>query len=341
MSPLPRGKGGREYASQLRATTRAASGTARARCNLMRTLLLASCLVLAAACSSNLPGDDSVGDDSSSADADPNTGDRLTVVTPPITLAPSEEVTKCYHFLMPNTGEVGVKRWASTMTPGSHHMILYLGTEASQPPGTIDDCGNVGGFNSVWTYAAQNPVAESRMPEGVGMTVAAMQPGVIQMHYLNASDGPLDAHVELTADLYAAGASFQKAQPYITFNTNISIPPMSNGSAGGTCAIPAGAQFFAMSTHAHKQATHTEVKDGTAMVFESDNWDDPGSASWQTAPFYTFGSGNLTYRCDYYNPTNRTITVGESAATDEMCMAVGYYFPANRPSFCLNSAVLQ
>jgi hypothetical protein len=32
-----------------------------------------------------------------------------------------------------------------------------------------------------------------------------------------------------------------------------------------------------------------------------------------------------------------TITVGESAELNEMCMAVGYYFPATSQTFCLNS----
>ena len=305
------------------------------RTTVWSTLFL--CLGIAACGSGGGPGDDST----TGADADNNNGERLSVVTPPITLAPSEEVTKCYHFLMPNTGEVAVKRWASMMTPGSHHMILFMGTQASQPAGTIDNCGNVGGFDSVWTYAAQNPVAQSALPDGVGMTITAMQPAVIQMHYLNASDQTIDAHVELTADLYPAGTSYQKAQPYITFNTQINIPPMSNAEVSGTCRVPAGAKFFAVSTHAHKQAIHTEVKDGTAMVFESDNWDDPGSRDWDAEPFYTFASGNLTYRCQYHNPNNYSIQVGESAATDEMCMAVGYFFPANQPSFCLNSSVLQ
>jgi hypothetical protein len=31
------------------------------------------------------------------------------------------------------------------------------------------------------------------------------------------------------------------------------------------------------------------------------------------------------------------VTEGQSAATDEMCMAVGYFFPATAPKFCINS----
>jgi len=45
-------------------------------------------------------------------------------------------------------------------------------------------------------------------------------------------------------------------------------------------------------------------------------------------PFFTFPNSTLTYQCDYVNPNNRTIVTGNNADTDEMCMVVGYYFPA-------------
>ena len=74
------------------------------------------------------------------------------------------------------------------------------------------------------------------------------------------------------------------------------------------------------------------------MVFESADWEHPG-AKEMDSPFYSFQSGKLTYECTYDNASNRTITTGESAATDEMCMASGYYFPSNTPKFCFNNIV--
>ena len=57
-------------------------------------------------------------------------------------------------------------------------------------------------------------------------------------------------------------------------------------------------------------------------------------------PFYQFASGRVTYACTYDNKgsnANRTVTSGSSAETDEMCMATGYYFPATKSLFCLDS----
>jgi hypothetical protein len=39
----------------------------------------------------------------------------------------------------------------------------------------------------------------------------------------------------------------------------------------------------------------------------------------------------------FNSSTTRTITTGDSAQTDEMCMASGYFFPATKPVFCYNT----
>jgi hypothetical protein len=260
------------------------------------------------------------------------------ITTPDITIEAGQEITYCYHTTIQTTRTVGVKKWSSTMTPGSHHLIMFMGSD--KPDGTIEtDCGFGNGFPlPVWTYSAQTPVQEAMMPAGVGMTIPAGTRVFIQMHYLNTSDEPIQAHVQIDAETYPEAETYTPASAYVTFNTQISIPPNATATAGGQCALPPNVKFFTVSTHAHKQAVHTQVNDGTEIVFQSDNWEHPGAADWRANPNYTFSSGTLTYRCDYDNPTGRTIRTGDSAATDEMCMAVGYFFPADGPLYCINSS---
>jgi hypothetical protein len=266
------------------------------------------------------------------------------IVTPDIRLAAGEEKTYCYFTTLGIDQVAGVKRWSSKMTPGSHHMILYFTDTATQPDGTItESCGVTGGGLTnapVWTYAAQTVEGEMKMPDGVGMTVKAKQPLFVQMHYLNASPNPLDAHVTINADTWAAGESYKAAAAYVTFNTMIDIAAGQTGSAQGSCTVPPTASFFTLSTHAHQFATHTEVKDGASTVFASDDWEHPGAADWMTAPHYSFSSGKMTYRCDYMNFSSARVKTGDSAKTDEMCMAVGYFFPAAKPIRCINSFVV-
>jgi hypothetical protein len=305
-----------------------------------RSTWILGCLFLfVVGCGGSTTGDDVVGDDTPPGDDvidPPASGFQL--ISPDITLARGVETTKCWYFQTPNTVDLGVKHWESTMTPGSHHMIVFFSNDKQEEPGTItDNCGFTGGgpTAAVWTYSAQEPHAEQPLPDGVGMTVGAGQYGFIQMHYLNTTEGDLSVHVTLNVDTYAEGAEYISAAPYITFNNDIVIPPNSDATFSGSCTVPTDKDFYQLGTHAHKQATHMQVENGTTMVFETDSWSEPGGVTWLASPFQRFDSGKLNYSCDYHNPTNRTIYTGDSAATDEMCMAVGYMFPATTPTVCV------
>jgi hypothetical protein len=286
------------------------------------------------------------------------------LMSPTIDIDPGAEVTYCYYFRTPNTGELLIQRWASHMTPGSHHMILYLTPTDQQPPGTMSptNCGITKGTGGpVWTYSAQTPDAESQLPSDdgngnpVGQVIKARQSGFLQMHYLNATDSVIHAHVELNAYAYPDSVQVTPAAPFVTSNLDIQLMPGSPtnptmGMVNGSCPVPLDPtgkppRFFMMTTHTHKQGVHTFVKDGATTVFDSMNWEHPGTAIWPTPPtsqFYTFKSDTLFYQCEYLNPNNRTILTGDSAATDEMCMAIGYFFPAagGIGHFCLNSAIV-
>ena len=128
----------------------------------------------------------------------------------------------------------------------------------------------------------------------------------------------------------------------MTYNGDIAIPAGAVGHVESkSCSVPVGAKFWLMSTHAHKQATSTAVKNGTQVAFSSTDWEHPGVKAWMTpAAFYSF-TDKMTYECTYTNESNRIIDDGDSAQTDEMCMATGFYFvPGGNatPRFCYNES---
>jgi hypothetical protein len=274
------------------------------------------------------------------------------IVTSAVDINPGVEATYCYYFRTPNTTELAIQKWASHMTAGSHHMILYFTSSEYGKPGTLDDrCGfATGGVGPVWTYSAQTADAEAALPRDdgngvpVGQPVKAGQLGFIQLHYLNATDDVIHAQVTLNAIAYDEGVKVTPAAPFVTYHTGIKLEPgnpvnPTPGTVSGSCDIGADAKFYTMSTHTHKQGVHTFVKDGADMVFESRSWEHPGAMTRERPPFFSFTSGKLTYQCEYLNPNNYMIEDGDSAATAEMCMAVGYYFPAvgGTGHLCLNS----
>ncbi|MFT3696628.1 MAG: hypothetical protein QM831_26040 [Kofleriaceae bacterium] len=263
-----------------------------------------------------------------------------------MTLQPGDEVTKCFYFHTSNTTMKPISKWVAHMSPGSHHMIMYFPQNGQNAgaDGTIDEaCNN---NIPIWIFASQQQDLTLQFPtdDGNGQPLAqevpANQAAYFQMHYINTTDQPMTVHVELNA--YATTATtYTKTSPFVTYQFNISIPPDAVGTTvTQSCTPPAGVKFWEMSTHAHKQAVHTEVFDGSTSLFASDDWEHPGDKEWNANPFYTF-SGKLTWTCIYNNndpnDPNHTTTVsqGQSAATQEMCMATAYTFPSPKTSACV------
>ena len=267
------------------------------------------------------------------------------IASPEFVLQPGEEVFKCYYTSIPANSEVAVRRFHSVMTPGSHHMILYAMQDAAEPDGTFNDCGKEAGGTGlrslrVWLYASQQPEHEASMPSGVAVPLKARQPVMLNLHYLNASPQPLKVRALINAE-YETGR-FERAGAFITVNTTIQIPAHGTQTVSGRCKAPEGGKFFTMSTHSHRYTTGASVSlwQGGRPVHDlvrTDDWEHPTIAEWG-APFMVTSAGDeLGYSCTYKNDTDDVITVGESASKNEMCMAVGYYFPAKSSAFCLNS----
>jgi hypothetical protein len=276
-----------------------------------------------------------------------------------LTLAPGEETTQCFYFHTPNTTALAVHKWVSDLTPGSHHMIFYQTLGGTPPPdGTVDDCSNIRGSGQsvpLPVYLTQIPHQEADFPkdDGTGHPLAqVIQPntaGFFQMHYLNTTDQTLTVHVNLAAYALPDGTTgFTHTDPFVTYNADIAIPPHAVDFVV-TATCPSAAQtaelaqlqsynFWSMTTHSHKQTVSAKVYDGSAMLVDTEDWEHPTVEQWKT-PFYQVQSG-VTWTCTYTNDgsnANNTITSGNSAATDEMCMGGGYYFPSAGPRGCFMS----
>jgi len=291
--------------------------------------------VLVAACGSDAP-----------SPPPPPPGEEVyTIAVPEFTLEPGEEKFYCYFTTLPVAANTGVKGYASTMTPGSHHMILYFMQKQSQPDGTLAECSTFGGGSvgsiPVFAYATQEPESNEPLPDGVGVALTANQPVMVNMHYFNITDQPITASVKIDVHTYAPEVTFTPAHAFVTFATDINIPPNAAGAAGGTCPTPAGANFIFLSTHSHRYTTEAQVRDGSDVVVDTTDWAHAKIEKWLAPPYRQFASGSLTYHSDYYNSTSAPVTVGESALTNEMCMAAGYFFPADHDVYCLDSSIIN
>ncbi|MDF2696980.1 MAG: hypothetical protein K0S65_5363 [Labilithrix sp.] len=267
-----------------------------------------------------------------------------------VTIQPSQEITYCYHFKTPNTETLAISKWKSVVTPGVTFMALFLGG-STEAPGTITAAGCGGPKNAsasdppIWAYASYAAASELAFPSDdgtgkpLGFELAPGKPAYMMMRHKNETGQPITAHVTLSAEALPAGADFTKTSTFVTFNDDLAIPKFTpDHLASKTCDTLPDTRFWFMSVHTHKQGIGTIVKDGTSasvdIAYESTSWAAPLQKTWPGSPFYAFDQGKLTFECKYNNPTNRTITTGNSTATDEICMVTGYYFPATKPTTC-------
>ncbi len=232
------------------------------------------------------------------------------------------------------------------MTPGSsHHFITYhvgsgsAGGFGAQPDGTIVSCAFGGG---TWMYATSlaGQIIEMKMPSGVGLPLAAGTQIMLNMHFIN--PGSTAATPQVKLNLNTVSSVTYQAAAMFSFNTTIHVPAATAAGPGtqtvtGTCTAPVGSNFFVMTSHTHKFATLTKVNynhNGQAYnIVNTTDWEHPDVGVWDAPNFLTVKQGDsFTYSCSYSNTTSAPVTVGDTAASNEMCMEIGYYFPAGSAS---------
>jgi len=254
-------------------------------------------------------------------------------------IQPGQEYYYCYFKSIPSTSDIKVGSFQSWMSTGaSHHFILF---EASGPDGQFTG-GSLAGSSlggclpqGAWLYATSTSgqIIELKMPDGVGLPMSAGQQLNFNMHFINATATPITPELKLNI-LFAVNAT-QDATAMVSFNSGISVPPMGTQDVTGTCSPPAGSKFFAYTTHVHRHGgsvstgAYTDVTYNGTPIVHSTDWENPSVALWGPPNFLTIKSGDtIGYDCHFVNTDSTAVTFGETAATNEMCMSIGYYFPA-------------
>jgi hypothetical protein len=251
-----------------------------------------------------------------------------------VTIQPNTEAYYCYYNTIPGNATINVGAFQSWMSTGaSHHFITYEASGAGTN-GSVAQCAGVAGR---WVYATSvsGQIIELKMPDNVGLSMSAGTQLIMNMHFVNPNSTPATPTVKLNV-LYAKNVQYQ-AGTMISFNASINVPPGGMQTVTGSCSAPVGSKFFAVTSHTHKHATDTKVNfvsgGKVQNIVNTTDWESPDVGLFYAPSFLTVNSGDsFTYSCAYSNTSSQTVTVGETAAFNEMCMAIGYYFPAGSAS---------
>ena len=292
----------------------------------MKTTALIACLVMAAC----------------TDDASPSKALELKMEA---TIPATSEVEYCKFVEIPDTW---VTRDHVEFTAGSHHVLVFMTPYTSIPTTKNDgtpidtsgvfDCSD--GVMNGWSVSkliggSQNRDGDAilRFPAGVGLHVGGI--ALVNVHYVNPSDAPLTAEVRITFDTLPADEITQEGDILFLYNPLISVPPNAAARAHWRCPVHQDITISNIQSHMHSRGIGYEARVDDNPAFYT-------NTQWEHVPVVPLenlvveAGSKLDYYCDYRNTEARHVYQGPRS-TDEMCMLIGSYYPADpRTSNCLD-----
>lgn len=310
---------------------------------------LTHCLALLLAAGAACATDPDPTDDGGLAPPPPGQGVQFTMTHH---IPPGVEGEWC-QFVQAPAAPLWVARDEVRFTAGSHHFLLYETAYDAIPTATDDgtpidtsgvfDCS--AGATNGWSITrliggSQNGSGPSILafPDGVAMPVRAHAVLLMNAHYLNASDAPLDPEVRVNLWTRPAAEVTTEGDVLFLYNPIIKVPASGDGRARWRCPVHADITIANLQSHMHRRGVAYEASiSGGAPIYATDRWQDVPVTSF-TPGLRVPAGATLDYRCDYHNDEARTVYQG-ARSTDEMCMLIGSYYPADpRTANCLDAA---
>jgi hypothetical protein len=247
----------------------------------------------------------------------------VTIKTDFIDVPAGGETFKCQNFANPIGRDVDILYSESTMTPGSHHMFAFR--EQGLGNGGLVDCGGL--EFTEFIHSAQTPSQVLSYPPGVGRFFPGSDGIRILAHYLNTTSKPLHAQVELRLDYVDTDQVQAHAAEIFLNNLAIRVRP-GQSTASHSYTVPYDIKLLGGVSHMHRTGVGftSSTSDGR-VIYEGTDWNEPKEATFDPPMEIAAGTG-ITWSCSYNNTSNTTLTFGESAATNEMCIFSGTFYPA-------------
>jgi len=250
-------------------------------------------------------------------------GETLTLKMDSFTVPPGGEVYRCQNFKNPFGGaDAEVSAFESHMTGGSHHLLLFYKDKAVDT--AVESCSGL--EFAATPYSTQLPDDSLEFPAGVAALIPPTKGFRMQSHYLNTSSQPLEAHVEITFHLAKPGTVKDHAGVLFVVEPDFSIQPNSTQVVNHKCKLPFDMNLVKAGSHMHKHGTHFDATIGTEKIFETTTWDEPKPTLFAPAKAVKGGS-TLNFNCTFVNNSANTLTFGESAEDNEMCIFVSSFYP--------------
>jgi len=211
----------------------------------------------------------------------------------------------------------------SHMTAGSHHMFAFREQGLADTP--LQNCGGL--EFTEFVHSAQTPDQVLTYPPGVGRYLPASDGVRILAHYLNTTAAPIHAQVTVTFNYVDTNQVQYHAAEIFLNNATVRVPP-GQSTATHTYSLPQNIKLLGGVSHMHRHAvSFTATTSDGRVLYQGTDWNEPKEAVFDPPMDISAGT-RITWSCNYNNTTGTTLTFGESAATNEMCIFTGTFYPA-------------
>lgn len=242
-------------------------------------------------------------------------------------LAGGEEGYRCARLTA--TEDLYIKEFQPIAPVGTHHTLLSVNEEATEPDG-ITECGpNDNGHVTLLGSGVGEDYSSGPLPDGVAYRIPKGAQLNLNLHLFNVRDEKLKGTSGVKIRTTTADKVDQFAQVTLAGPVMLSIPSGKSISKG-QCTLASDATLFAVSPHMHQLGKHLKAVAKPATGEPVTLYDGPYDFNEQRqypANMQKLKAGDtIEVECTYENPTDSEVKFGNSSLS-EMCFIGLYRYP--------------
>lgn len=262
------------------------------------------------------------------------------------TQGPNTEIQDCHIFKLDNADPVEIERIRIKFPPGSHHVHMYR-SDNPEPDSQADCWSGIDWTKWHLVIGAQTQSMDWRLPTGLTVPLDPHQQLLVQVHWLNTTEQPIDGKVDIS--FHTTEKSDAHVGVMFGINKQTAMDAHQRKTIAQWCPMPAGSKLLAIMGHYHglgqkyQVASRPENADPASelrpVVEDGDIiYSALGEQTFQFKPYdppYEVPAGHgLEFQCEFFNYRDHPITWGADVENQEHCNMSAYYYPADGSSFC-------
>jgi len=253
--------------------------------------------------------------------------------TPVITIPPRTERLVCSYLSAPIDAPMWVNRTVGQQMTGGHHAAVFLAVSPSdEPPHECRD-DEMSNFRFA-AGAGGGGGQDTDLPDGVALKIEPGQQFVIQSHYINATDAPMEVMDAVDLVQVEEETVRERVDPFAIIYSELDIPARAEGfEVRKTCRLQSPISVYMLLGHTHDAGVLFEfihhaggLGAGAARTLyratDGPLLRDNPEIKYFDPPLPFAADDVLEVVCRWDNPSDEAL-----GWPDEMCVALMYYGP--------------